>query len=71
MSSTTALQLTRSVGKFLYSVNPTKVEETSLLRIDAIDPYLSQEGMGASGVLHHILAHKAAVHFMALAVSYC
>ena len=49
-SSTTALQLTRSVGKFLYAVNPTEVKENRLLQVDAIDPYLHslcQDGMGA------------------------
>ena len=68
-----ALQLTRAVGKYLHALNPEAVDESRLLEVDPIQGYLTNltaAGIGASGVLSRILAHKAAIHFMCLTVSY-
>ena len=58
-------QLTRCVGKYLFALNPEVVQEKHLLDVDPIDSYLEDltrgSGSGTSGVLHRILAHKAAV----------
>ena len=68
-----ALQLTRAVGKYLHALNPEAVDSSRLLEVDSIQGYLTNltaAGIGASGVLSRILAHKAAIHFMCLTVSY-
>lgn len=60
-------QMVRYVGKYLHFLNSSAVEESTLL-----DPSPVQEYFGAvqaSGILHRILAHKAAVNFMRMMVS--
>ena len=68
-----ATQIMRYVGKYLYSLNSSKPVERSLLETKPVVPYLEAvqgAGIGSSGVLHRILAHKAAVQYMRLGVSY-
>ena len=62
----TARQMTRYVGKYLHYLNPDTVEEGRLLQTT---PALAAAGIGSSGILHRILAHKAAVHYMRLGVN--
>ena len=59
-----ARQITRYVGKDLFHLNP------ELLDTDSVSPQTQRAGIGSSGILHRILAHKAAVNFMCLGVSY-
>ena len=56
-----ASQITRYVGKYLYSLNAHTVEEGALLDTSPVTPYLEmvqRHGIGSSGILHRILAHK-------------
>ena len=49
-----------------------RVVQSSLLNPTHVLPHLDmvqKAGIGSSGVLHRILAHKAAVYFMQLSVS--
>ena len=67
-----ATQITRYVGKYLFHLNSSAVEEKQLLQTSPMPPYLdalSCLGIGSSGILHRILSHKAAVNFMHLGVS--
>lgn len=67
-----ATQITRYVGKYLHSLNTDTVVEGYLLEPAPILPYLEEVqkgGIGSSGILHRILAHKAAVKYMRLGVS--
>lgn len=64
-------QICRYVGKYLHFLNPSKVEESTLLDPTPVQGYLSAvqvSGIGSSGALYRILAHKAAVNFMRLTV---
>ena len=64
-------QICRYVGKYLYFLNPSKVEENALLDPTPVEGYLAEvegSGVGCSGVLHRLLSHKAAVNFMRLTV---
>lgn len=68
-----AREITRYVGKYLYWLNNEDVKESALLEPAVVLPYLERmqrKGIGSSGILYRILSHKAAVHFMRLAVSY-
>ena len=68
-----ATQIARYIGKYLYAVNPDRVVEGQLLNTHHLLPYLNavyDSGIGSSGVLHRILAHKAAIHYMRLSVSH-
>ena len=68
-----AKQIERYVAKYLYALDALRVEERGILRTEAVIPYLERiQGacIGSSGVLHRILAHKAAVNYMRLGVSY-
>ena len=68
-----AKQIERYVAKYLYALDALRVEERGLLRTEPVIPYLERiqrTGIGSSGVLHRILAHKAAVNYMRLGVSY-
>lgn len=65
-------QITRYVGKLLYHIDPHRVVQSSLLNPAHVLPYLNgveRAGIGSSGILHRILAHKAVVYFMRLSVS--
>ena len=67
-----ATQISRYVGKYLYSLNAHTPVEGDLLKIPPVLPYLDTvqaAGIGSSGILHRILAHKAAVQYMRLEVS--
>ena len=67
-----AKQITRYVGKYLHSLNTHRVVEGYLLELAPVVPYLEQvqrTGIGSSGILHRILAHKAAVNYMCLGVN--
>lgn len=62
----------RYVGKYLYYLNTSAVEEGKLLEPTPVQDYLSvvqERGVGSCGVLHRILANKAAVRFMRMTVS--
>ena len=64
-----ATQIARYVGKYLYSLNPNNLVEEDLLKTDPVVPYLEathKAGIRSSGILHRILAHKAAIQYMAL-----
>ena len=68
----TARQMTRYVGKYLHYINLDTVEEGRLLQTTPVLPHLdalAAAGIGSSGILHRILAHKAAVHYMRLGVN--
>lgn len=68
-----ATQIVKYVGKYLYHIDPDNVREEELLKTDSVVAYLEavqKTGIGNSGVLHRILSHKVAVHFMRLAVSW-
>ena len=68
-----ASQITRYVGKYLHLLNAHTVEERALLHTSHVRPFLEsvqKSGIGSSGILHRILAHKAAVQYMCLGVSY-
>ena len=68
-----ARQITRYVGKYLYALNAVTVEENGLLQTEPVVPYLERvqaAGIRSSGILHRILAQKAAVNYMRLGVSY-
>ena len=71
-SSSTATQLARDVGKYLYFLDQSEVNEALLLDTHPVEGYLqslSASGMGPSGSLHRLLSQKAAIHFMKLTVS--
>ena len=62
-SSSTATQLARDVGKYLYFLDQSKVNEALLLDTHPVEGYLqslSASGMGPSGILHRLLSQKAA-----------
>jgi hypothetical protein len=64
--------MTRYVGKYLYWLNPRRVEEGALLDPSHVVPYLEsvqQGGIGSCGVLHRLLAHKAVIQCMRMTVS--
>ena len=68
-----ARQITCYIGKYLYWFNNKAVEERALLQTAPVVPYLEkmqEGGIGYSGILHRILAHKAALYYMKLVVSY-
>ena len=63
----------RAVGKYLYWLNPKSVDETRLLEVEPVEKYIAElisSGMGPSGVLSRILAHKAALNFLRPPISY-
>ena len=65
-------QIVRYVGKYLHFLNSSAVEETALLDPSPVLEYLGAihaSGIGSCGILHLILAHKAAVNFMRMTVS--
>ena len=67
-----AAQITRYVGKYLHYLNAHRVVEGELLEPAHVEPYLEEvqkAGIRSSGILHRILAHKAAVQYMRLGVS--
>ena len=66
-------QITRYVGKYLFHLNSHEVEEKQLLETTPVASYLdalTDVGIGSSSILHRILAHKAAVNYMRLRVSF-
>ena len=72
-SRQSASQITRYVAKYLHYLNPEHVDEGGLLLTGPVLPYLegiTKLGVQSSGVLHRILAHKAAVHYMKIDVSW-
>ena len=67
-SSSTATQLARDVGKYLYFLDQSEVNEALLLDTHPVEGYL--QSLSASGmILHRLLSQKAAIHFMKLTVS--
>lgn len=65
-------QILRYVGKYLHFLNKETVDESALLDTTHVQAYLGAVqkcGIGSSGILHRILAHKAAIHFMRMTVS--
>ena len=68
-----ATQITRYVGKYMHYINNETLDERDLLKTEYVLPYLKiteRAAIGCSGILHRILAHKAAVQYLRLAVSY-
>ena len=68
-----ATQITRYVGKYLHYINDETPDERDLLKTEHVQSYLKSTervGIGCGGILHRILAHKAAVQYLRLAVSY-
>ena len=67
----TTRQITKAVGKYLFFLNPTMIEEQELMLIEPVQRYLDSlfPTMGVSGISHRLLSHKAAVRFMKLSVS--
>ena len=66
------MQICRYVGKYLHFLNASAVEESALLDTGPVQTYLESVqavGIGSCGILHRILAHKAAVQFMRMTVS--
>ena len=58
-SSSTATQLARDVGKYLYFLDQSEVNEALLLDTHPVEGYLqslSASGMGPSGILHRLLS---------------
>lgn len=60
-------------GNYLFHLNSHEAEEKRLLKTTPVASYLdalTDVGIGSSGILHRILAHKAAVNYMRLRVSF-
>lgn len=65
-------QIVRYVGKYLYFLNHSQVDESALLEPVPVQGYLEgvqSNGVGSCVILHRILAHKAAINFMRMTVS--
>ena len=60
------------VAKYLYHLQPEEVREELLLKVEPVVPFLrelSHSGLGCSGILHCLAAHRLAIHYMELGVS--
>lgn len=71
-SPSSAQQLARYVGKYLFYLNEDKVDEMALLDPRPLEQYLDHvESMGirSPGILQRLLSLKYVIHFMRLTVS--
>ena len=65
-----ASQIVRYIGKYLFFLDSATIDEGRLLETRTLLPYLETCKQVGIGILHRILAHKLAINYMQVEVSW-